>query len=123
MDPFPIYDRTPDQEVLAGRLAASWGKFTRFLEVGPDRYATRQVDVFENGHALRYDRIHYIDEYGALADLRYTAKWQRWWPNSERIDQSEFERIWAGAASNMASLLQEKSSESASWPAQPPWLR
>ena len=79
----PAYDMTPNQERLAGLPGAAWGKFTRYLEIGLDRYATRQVDWFENGYALRYDRDHYVDEFGTLADLRYSGNWTRWWPDSQ----------------------------------------
>jgi hypothetical protein len=93
------------------------------LEIGLDRYATRQVDWFENGYALRYDREHYIDEFGTLADLRYSSKWKRWWPDSKPIDGSAFERIWSDAADTAAASLQAQSSVRASWPVNPPWLR
>jgi hypothetical protein len=114
---------TPNQERMAGLPGATWGKFTRYLEIGADRYATRQVDRFENGYALRYDREHYIDEFGTLADLRYSSKWKRWWPNSQLIDAATFERVWADAAHNAAASLQAQSTERMSWPAKPPWLR
>lgn len=118
-----MYDMTPDQERLSGLPGAEWGTFTRYLEVGPDRYATRQVDMFANGHALRYDRDHYIDEFGTLADLRYSSKWTRWWPNSRAIDAAEFERVWVAAGSSVAATLQAQSTMRASWPGLPPWLR
>src|SRR5438876_495233 len=119
----PMYDMTPNQERLVGLPGATWGKFTRYLEIGVDRHATRQVDWFENGYALRYNREHYIDEFGTLADLRYSSKWKRWWPNSELIDPSTFERIWADAAHTAAASLQAQSSERKSWPTKPPWLQ
>jgi hypothetical protein len=118
----PLYDKTPDQEILEGLPASSWGKFTRYLEIAEDRYANRQVDWFENGYALRYDREHYVDEFGKLADLRYSRKWHRWWPNSIPIDRAEFENVWSNAAHTPAEPLQTQSKEASSWPAVPPWL-
>jgi hypothetical protein len=120
---FPAYSVSPNQERLEGLPGATWGTFTRYLEIGSDRYVTRQVDWFENGYALRYDREHYVDEFGMLGNLRYTGRWKRWWPQSESIEAGAFERIWADAAATAAASLQVLSTERASWPAKPPWLR
>ena len=58
----------------------SWGRFTRYLEIGDDSYATRQVDQFDNGFYLRYERNHWCDGYGMLADMRYVPKkWEKFW--------------------------------------------
>lgn len=119
----PLYDMTSNQGRLAGLPGSTWGPFTRYLEIGVDRYATRQVDWFANGYALRYDRDHYTDEFGTLADLRYSWKWKRWWPRSQVIDASAFERIWSSAARTDGASLQARSSYATSWPAKPPWLR
>lgn len=35
-----------------------WGRVTRYLEIGDDLFAVRHIDVFENGYALLYDRVH-----------------------------------------------------------------
>ena len=118
----PLYDKTPDNEVLDGLPASGWGKFTRYLEIATDRYVSRQVDWFENGYALRYDREHYVDQFGMLADLRYSEDWHQWWPNSVPIDQAEFEGIWSSAEHTPALPLQLQSKEAASWPTVPPWL-
>jgi len=48
----------------------AWGKFTRYIDVDVDLRAKKQVDLFENGHMLRYDRTHWIDSYGMLGDAR-----------------------------------------------------
>ena len=37
--------------------AAGWGRFAIFLEIGEDLRPVRQVDVFENGNTLSYDRV------------------------------------------------------------------
>jgi hypothetical protein len=118
---FPVYERTPGQTRLAGLPGAEWGQFTRYLEIAADRYATRQVDCFENGYALRYDRTHYMDEFGTLADMRYSAKWQRWWPNTEAISEEEFERIWVAATESAGHELQRSDANANPWP-EPPWL-
>lgn len=117
----PLYDKTRDNDVLEGLPASGWGKFTRYLEIAADRYANRQVGWFENGYALRYDREHYVDEFGKLADLRYSDQWHRWWPNSIAIERSEFERVWLNAAQSPAHQLQAQSTEAVSWPTVPPW--
>jgi hypothetical protein len=44
---------------LKARIAPpwpEWGDTTRYLEIGDDLYATRHLDLYDNGNALRYDR-------------------------------------------------------------------
>jgi hypothetical protein len=86
--------------------AASWGRFTLYLEVGEDLRTLRNVHVFENGRMLSYDRNHWVDDFGMLGDGKINRKrkqgpWQSsetWW-SSEEIKPEEFERIWEAARS------------------------
>ena len=39
-----------------------WGRIIQYREVADDQFAVRQVDVYENGNVLRYDRSHRSDE-------------------------------------------------------------
>ena len=74
-------------------LLAHWGTFTRFLEIAEDGFAHRQVDAFQNGNFLRYDRENWSDESGMLAEA-----------NLKRLEQLRgrchgtysVETIWAG---------------------------
>jgi hypothetical protein len=79
----------------------SWGRFTRYLEIGEDLRAFRQVDVFGNKNLLSYDRSHWVDDFGMLADgrLNRTCK-QGPWGRSREIAADEFERIWTAARSS-----------------------
>jgi hypothetical protein len=66
-----------------------WGTSTYFLEIGVNAYTNRQIEVYENGNVLFYDRSHTWDEYGRLNDK----------PNYENLDefeitQDEFEKVW-----------------------------
>lgn len=77
---------------------ASWGRFTRYLEIGADLRAVRHIDVFENGNMLCYDRTHWVDDFGMLADARINRnhtqdlRWQ-----CEEITAAEFESRWETA--------------------------
>ena len=76
----------------------SWAHFTRYLEIDDDLfYPTRHVDVYENGNTLRYDRHHWADDFGILADMKYSKKWKKWWGPAVEIDQAEFEEVWQAA--------------------------
>jgi hypothetical protein len=46
----------------------SLGTTTFYFEVGPDLYIWRQIEVYENGSVLKYDRSHLYDAYGQLAE-------------------------------------------------------
>ena len=69
-----IYQKAPAQGPRESEPLRSWGTFTRYLEIGDDRYAVRHVDVFANGYAVRYDRTHWVDELGMQAGSRYRPK-------------------------------------------------
>ena len=78
--------------------AATWGRFTRYLEISEDLRAVRQVDEFENGNLLSYDRVHWVDDFGMLGDARINRNRKRGqWGQSEEIELAEFERVWTAA--------------------------
>jgi hypothetical protein len=78
--------------------AAAWGQFTRYREVGEDLRPVRQVDVFENGNLLSYDRTHWVDDFGMLGDARINRnRKQGPWGKSEEIAPAEFARVWTAA--------------------------
>lgn len=104
--------------------AADWGRFTRLIEVGPDQYAMRQIDVFECGRFLRYDREHWVDAFGMLADARFkqpltlSRHWQ-----ILAIEGAEFETEWEAAGRSPQWPLQVASAAMAQQGPVPIWLR
>jgi hypothetical protein len=86
----------------------SWGDFNRYLEIGDDLYAVRQVDVFSNGNCLRYDRSRWEDEFNMLAGMKYNDEiWAKSWGPDTKITKDEFEKAWqlAQLAPNLAEQM------------------
>jgi len=100
--------------------ACSWGVFIRYLEISDDRYATRHVDLFENGNALVYDRRHWIDDYGMLADARSSKTSDEYW-GAVSIEEAEFEAVWQSTEKGAIWPLQITSAQMKARDA-PPWL-
>ncbi|WP_299884341.1 hypothetical protein [uncultured Lacinutrix sp.] len=46
----------------------SWGTSIWYLEVGKDKYPSRQIELYENGNRLKYHSQKIFDDYGALGD-------------------------------------------------------
>ncbi len=69
-----------------------WGTSTWFFEVGPDFYITRQIEVYEGGQALKYDKGHLEDAYGGLGEGALDLGRDGFLPFE--IDATEFERAW-----------------------------
>jgi len=101
------------------RVMHAWGDFYRYLEIGDDLYATRQVDVFSNGNCLRYDRSRGEDDFGMLAGMKYSEKWTEWWGPSTEITKNEFEDVWQSA--ERAPNYSEQMASPANNPPQP-WI-
>jgi hypothetical protein len=76
-------------ESLGGEFDA-WGTSTYFVEIGEDCYVKRQIEVYENGNVLCYDRSHSWDSYGMLSDKRMDRR------DIEEfaISKAEFEEVW-----------------------------
>ena len=76
--------------------AASWGKWTTYIEVGVDQLAFRQINRFNNGNVLCYDRVHQRDEFGYLTGVRFSRKpkWRKFFPKAKIISVAEFEAEW-----------------------------
>ena len=91
-----------------GSLAQGWGEISRYVEVGDDQLAVRQVDVFENGQVLRYGREHKWDDYGMLIGLKFSRKPKgaRFFPDAELISEDDFERVWRLAEASVIWQLQ-----------------
>lgn len=119
-----VYRKAPGQGPSISEPLRSWGTFTRHLEIGDDQFVVRQVDVFVNGYAVRYDRTHWVDDLGMLADSRYRPKvWERWWGPGVPMTADEFEQVWAAAESSPVYQLQLATAKISRWGAVPVCLR
>jgi hypothetical protein len=80
-------------------LAAGWGECVRFVEIGDDRHALRQVEVYRDGRMLRYDRSHWCDKFGQLFGCLFSHKQKAIYGRvgAEVIESKEFERAWREA--------------------------
>jgi hypothetical protein len=117
-----IYLRSPGRERDFDPRSA-WGDFIRNMEIGDDLYATRHVDVYANGYALRYDRVHWVDEFGMLADARYDErKWNKWWGPFVKISRQEFEDVWQAVERSPTLSLQLAGEKMSVLGAVPIWL-
>lgn len=76
-----------------GNELEHWGTSVWYFEVLDDGSVVRQVEVYTNGPALKYDEINIEDEYGCLADqpldLDDFAAFE--------IGEDEFEAAWNSA--------------------------
>jgi hypothetical protein len=118
------YEKAMGQGPAILEPAASWGRFTRYIEVGEDLRAVRHVDLFENGSLLCYDRIHWVDDFGMLADARINRNRKEGpWGRSEEIEAAEFERVWTAARRSPSWPQQVATAQMAAWKSTAPiWL-
>jgi hypothetical protein len=123
LQPIGMYhEKASGQGPKAGQME-SWGRFTRYLEIGEDLRAVRQVDVFKNGSMLRYDRSHWVDDFGVLADARLNRnRKQGPWGWSREIQAAEFERVWSRAGNSPSCEKQVATAQMARMGAIPIWL-
>lgn len=105
-------------------LAADWGECVRFVEIGDDRFAVRQVEVYSGGRVLRYDRSHWCDRFGQLFGCLFSHKQKAITgrPGANIIDAKEFERSWRAALGSPMWGQQVAQSLAAEW-GPPRWLR
>lgn len=71
---------------------ASWGTSTYFFEVGPDNFAERQIEVYQRGTVLTYDRAHLEDAFGGLSEAAFDLEADGFLPFEITVD--EFESAW-----------------------------
>lgn len=99
-----------------GEPKSLWGTFTSFVEIGDDSYALRDVQLYQNGYALRYDRENWLDGVGCLGSMKYDEqKWLELWGPDEAIEASEFEEAWA-SSENAPNQPQDYSHKHGPWP-------
>ena len=86
------YLKSPPQAAYELKESFEWGGFVRYIEIGDDCFALRQIDEYENGYLARYDRYHWEDQFGTLADFRYGENWRKHWGEPNIIDAAVFEQ-------------------------------
>jgi hypothetical protein len=106
-------------------LAADWGECVRYVEIGDDRYAVRQVEVYSDGRVLRYDRSHWCDRFGQLFGCLFSHKQKAIAGRlrAEAIEANEFERAWRGALDSSIWEQQIEQSLATEWGVVPHWLQ
>jgi hypothetical protein len=94
-----FYFKAPGRFLVQGSPAAGWGRFVSYIEVADDQQASRQVNVFQNGNVLQYDRSHDKDAFARLTGIKFSRKpkWRRYFPGAEILTASEFEAVWREA--------------------------
>jgi hypothetical protein len=86
------------QDYGTPRLSSGWGGFTFFIEID-DQHVTRQVNQFDNGTVLRYDRDHWCDGFGSMFVGTFSRK-QKAARYMVPLSRKEFERVWKQALAN-----------------------
>jgi hypothetical protein len=94
-----LYFKAPDRFLPKGSPAAEWGRFVSYIEVADDQDASRQVNVFQNGNVLHYDRSHDKDAFARLTGIKFSKKpkWRVFYPGAEILTAAEFEAVWGEA--------------------------
>jgi len=77
-------------ESTIDELTNTWGTSTYYFEVDINNYPTRQIQLFKNGNALKYDDNYLDDDFGGLGDQPLGPK--EFEPF--KIDKSDFEDMW-----------------------------
>jgi hypothetical protein len=112
------YHRSPIQDPYPYKDSEQWGTFVRYVELGDDGFAIRQVDEFENGNLSRYDRAHWDDQFGTLANFRFGEAWIQHWGTPHVITRQEFEEKWARAVASPLTHMKQAPPQSP-----PPWIK
>ena len=109
--------KAPGRRLQQDFLAVEWGEFSSYVEVGDDQYAIRQVELFDNGNVLRYDREHWCDDYAMMAALKFSRKpkWSVYFLGAELINPPEFEKVWRIAERSELWAQQVKRSRVKQW--------
>lgn len=71
---------------------SSWGPSWWLFETDLDGRVIRQLEVYEDGPALRYDRDHPEDQYGRLSTVTCLWELEDW--STWEINRSSFEALW-----------------------------
>lgn len=77
-------------ETTGEETTDSWGYSIFYFETDSEFYPLRQIQLFENGNALKYDTEYFDDKLGGLADQPIDPEFF----DGEKISKEEFEEIW-----------------------------
>lgn len=124
LQPAAVYhEKAADQGPAILEPSKTWGRFTRYVEIGEDLRPVRQVDVFENGHMLSFDRAHWVDDFGILGDAQINRNRKKGrWGQSQEINADKFEQVWAAARASPIWKQQAASAQMGQMGAVPIWL-
>jgi hypothetical protein len=73
----------------------SWGHSVWYFEVDGEGWPVRQVEVYDNGPALRYGPGHAEDQYGGLGQASLDDPEENW--SRYVITREVFEQVWDSA--------------------------
>lgn len=71
-------------------ITNAWGRSTYYIETDEEFFASRQLQIFENGNVLKYDRSYMDDKLGGLAEHPIDTEDF----DGEQIDKEQFEALW-----------------------------
>ena len=113
----PRYFKEFGSSLHRDSLAADWGECQRYVEIGDDLYATRQIEDYGNGRMLRYDRSHWCDHFGQLFACLFSSKQKAIASRvrAEVIESKQFERAWRTAIRSQIWPQQVEQSLAARW--------
>lgn len=77
-------------ETTGDALTNSWGTSTYFFETDEEGEVLRQIEVYDNGHILRYDKNYVEDEFGGLSEVPLDLTEF----DEFKIENIEFEQVW-----------------------------
>jgi hypothetical protein len=74
----------------------SWGCSVYYFEVDEQLVPVKQMEIYENGNILKYDRAHIEDQYGDLSQCPLELQGEEGFEPFE-ITGEEFVRAWGAA--------------------------
>ena len=77
-------------ETTGDELTNSWGTSRYYFETDNDNNVVRQIQLFENGKALKYDTEYLDDDFGGLSDQPLDIEEFE----EFKTTHSDFENIW-----------------------------
>ena len=77
-------------ESTGEELTDSWGSSTYYFETDENLNVIKQIQKFENGKVLKYDKHNIEDEFGFLSDQSLENDEF----NDDEIQKNEFYIIW-----------------------------
>ena len=84
------YFKRDTEEASGNELTDSWGVSSFYFETDNEGSVTRQLELFKNGNALKYDSEYQEDKFGGISEGRLDI--EEFEPY--RIKADEFEQLW-----------------------------